>query len=52
MADFSQYTGPSADWVALEPTLPAMPNVGLEELKQIVNKGREDIAAQGIADQG
>ncbi|CAI7667363.1 unnamed protein product [Penicillium pancosmium] len=52
MADFSQYTAPSADWVALEPTLPAMPNVGIEELKKIVNKGREDMSAQGIADRG
>lgn len=52
MADFSQYTGPSADWVALEPTLPALPNVSIEELKQIVNKSREDLAAQGIANQG
>jgi hypothetical protein len=52
MADFSQYTAPTADWVALEPTLPAMPNVGIEELKKIVNKGREDMSAQGIADRG
>ncbi|KAJ5983093.1 hypothetical protein N7481_005192 [Penicillium waksmanii] len=52
MADFSQYTAPIADWVALEPTLPAFPNVGLEDLKHIVNKGREDMAAQGVADRG
>lgn len=52
MADFSQYTGPSADWLALEPTLPAFPQVGIEELKKIVNKSREELAAQAIADQG
>lgn len=52
MADFSQFTGPSADWSALEPTLPPLPNVGIEELKQIVNKSREDLAAQGIANRG
>lgn len=49
MADFSEYTGPSADWIALEPTLPKLPDVGPEELKQIVNTTREELAAQGMA---
>lgn len=49
MADFSEYTGPSADWIALEPTLPKMPEVGVEELKQMLNKNREELAAQGMA---
>ncbi|KAJ5227451.1 uncharacterized protein N7469_007457 [Penicillium citrinum] len=52
MADFSQYTGPSEDWLALEPTIPPFPKVGIEELKKIVNKSREELAAQAIADQG
>ncbi|KAJ5098028.1 hypothetical protein N7532_005029 [Penicillium argentinense] len=52
MADFSEFTGPSADWLALEPNLPAIPNVGIEELKQIVNKNREELSAKGIADRG
>lgn len=49
MADFSEYTGPSADWIALEPTLPKLPEVGVEELKQMLNKNRDDLAAQGMA---
>lgn len=49
MADFSEYTGPSADWIALEPTLPKIPEVGVEELKQMLNKNREELAAQGMA---
>lgn len=49
MADFSEYTGPSADWIALEPTLPKMPDVGPEELREIVNTTREQLAAQGMA---
>lgn len=39
--DFTQYTAPSAEWLALEPNLPAAPeNVGLEELKKLLNDGR------------
>lgn len=49
MADFSEYTGPSADWIALEPTLPKLPDVGPEELRQIVNTMREELSAQGMA---
>lgn len=49
MADFSEYTGPSADWIALEPTLPELPDVGPEELRQIVNTTREQLSAQGMA---
>lgn len=49
MADFTEYAGPSADWIALEPSLPKLPDVSVEELKQMINKGREDIAAQGMS---
>lgn len=49
MADFSEYNGPSADWIALEPTLPQMPELGVEELKQMLNKNREELSAQGMA---
>jgi hypothetical protein len=52
MADFSQYTGPSADWIALEPTLPPMPNLPILELRALVNKGREELAAHGMASIG
>lgn len=49
MADFSEFTGPSADWIALEPTLPQIPEVSAEELKQMVNKSREELATQGMS---
>lgn len=49
MADFSEYTGPSADWITLEPTLPQVPELGAEELKQLLNKTREELAAQGMS---
>ncbi|GLI74197.1 hypothetical protein PoHVEF18_002431 [Penicillium ochrochloron] len=49
MADFSQYTGPSADWIALEPTLPPMPELPILKLRALVNKEREDLAAHGMA---
>ncbi|KAF3384269.1 hypothetical protein F1880_002990 [Penicillium rolfsii] len=49
MADFSQYTGPSADWIALEPTLRPLPNLPILELRDLVNKDREELAARGMA---
>ncbi|KAJ5127908.1 hypothetical protein N7448_008687 [Penicillium atrosanguineum] len=49
MADYNEYAGPSADWIALEPSLPKLPDVSLEELKQLLNKSREDIAAQAMS---
>src|ERR1700712_971703 len=53
MADFSEYAGPSAEWLALEPTLPAPPkDLSIEQLKALLNKGREDSAAQDMVDQG
>ncbi|KAJ5811450.1 hypothetical protein N7474_007751 [Penicillium riverlandense] len=49
MADFSEYAGPSADWVALEPTLPALPqNLWALEMKELINKNREELAAKGM----
>ncbi|KAL4898285.1 Alpha/Beta hydrolase protein [Aspergillus ambiguus] len=52
MADFSEYTGPSAEWVALEATLPPDPNLGLDELKAASNKLREEAAAKAMVDEG
>lgn len=52
MADFSQYTGPSADWIALEPTIPPLPNLPILELRSLVNKGREELAAHGMKNIG
>lgn len=49
MADFSEFAGPSADWIALEPTLPKIPEVSAEELKQMANKSREELATQGLS---
>ncbi|KAJ5650393.1 uncharacterized protein N7484_004116 [Penicillium longicatenatum] len=52
MADFTEYGVPSAEWLALERTLPQMPDLPPKELKAFVNKGREDLAAQAMIDQG
>ncbi|KAL5356377.1 Alpha/Beta hydrolase protein [Aspergillus floccosus] len=52
MADFSEYTGPSAEWLALEPTLPALPDLSVEELKAASNKVREQAAAQAMVNEG
>ncbi|KAI2789464.1 hypothetical protein POX_d04955 [Penicillium oxalicum] len=48
--EFSQYTGPSQDWLAIESTLPAIPPLPPTELRDLVNKGREELAAEGIKD--
>lgn len=50
--EFSQYTGPSQDWLAIESTLPAIPPLPPTELRDLVNKGREELAAEGIKDIG
>ncbi|KAJ6183963.1 hypothetical protein N7519_005264 [Penicillium mononematosum] len=51
MADFTEYGRPSAEWVALEPTLPELPkDLSVEQLKALLNKGRETSAAQDMAD--
>lgn len=53
MADFSEYTGPSAEWLALEPTLPQLPeDLSVEELKALLNKTREESATRDMIDQG
>jgi acetyl esterase/lipase len=53
MADFTEYGGPSAEWLALEATLPAPPkDLSLEQMKALLNKRREDSAAQDMIDQG
>ncbi|KAL3481412.1 Alpha/Beta hydrolase protein [Aspergillus californicus] len=51
--DFSEYTGPSAEWKALEATLPPR-TTGLTtaELKATTNKGREDVSARDMIEQG
>ena len=52
MADFTKYGVPSAEWLALEPTLPKMPDLPPTQLRDFLNKNREDIAAQAMIDQG
>ena len=52
MADFSEFAAPSVDWIALEPTLPKIPDLSAVELKQMVNKSREALAAQAMTDEG
>lgn len=51
--DFSRYTTPSAEWLALEPTLPApLEGLGTAELKKFTNDGREAASAKQIVEQG
>jgi acetyl esterase/lipase len=46
MCDFSEYGGPSSEWLAVEATLPLPLSVDLAERKRITNAGREEIAAK------
>ncbi|EEA28398.1 hypothetical protein TMatcc_003272 [Talaromyces marneffei ATCC 18224] len=48
MADFSEFTGPSAEWLALEASLPPQPVLPVEELQRAVNGVRENAAAQAM----
>ncbi|CAI7657585.1 unnamed protein product [Penicillium discolor] len=51
MADFTEYGTPSAEWIALEATLPEPPkDLSVEQLKELLNKGREASAAQDMSD--
>jgi hypothetical protein len=51
--DFSEYTGPSEEWIALEKTLPTtIPDLTTEQLKDVTNKGREEVAAREMVEQG
>ncbi|KAL5335082.1 Alpha/Beta hydrolase protein [Aspergillus crustosus] len=52
MADFSEYTGPSAEWLALERNLPAAPDLTTEQLKAITNKTREEASAKELSEHG
>lgn len=48
MADFTEYGVPSAEWLALEPTLPQALDLPPKQLRDFLNKNREDIAAQAM----
>lgn len=52
MADFSEFTGPSAEWLALEPTLPPQPALSIEELQKVTNGVRENAATQARINEG
>ncbi|PCG98451.1 Alpha/beta hydrolase fold-3 [Penicillium occitanis (nom. inval.)] len=51
MADFSEFTGPSAEWLALESTLPPQPALSIEELQKVTNGVREKAATQAMVDE-
>jgi acetyl esterase/lipase len=48
MCDFSEYGGPSDEWLAVEATLPAPLTLDLAERKRTTNAGREEIAAKQL----
>ncbi|KAH6995903.1 Alpha/Beta hydrolase protein [Ilyonectria sp. MPI-CAGE-AT-0026] len=50
MSDFSAYGGPSDEWLAVQATLPPQPATDqpLSELKHVINKGRETMAAEAM----
>lgn len=52
MADFTEYGVPSAEWLALEPTLPKMRDLPPDQLRGFMNKNREEMAAQAMINEG
>lgn len=51
--DFTEYGIPSADWVALEPSLPPVPaGLSVQQLKDVTNEGREKVSAEEMVSQG
>lgn len=52
MTDFSEFTGPGVEWLALEPTLPPQPALSIEELQTVTNGVRENAASQAMINEG
>lgn len=53
MADFSEYTGPSAEWLALVPKLGELPkDLSVEQLKELINRDRVEAARSEYKDLG
>ncbi|KAL0940144.1 alpha beta hydrolase fold-3 domain containing protein [Colletotrichum truncatum] len=49
MCDFSQYGGPSDEWLAVEANLPPVPTgLAMLDRKNIMNKGREEMSAEAM----
>ncbi|CZR37519.1 uncharacterized protein FPRO_02220 [Fusarium proliferatum ET1] len=53
MCDFSEYGPKSAEWLAVEASLPPPPTFAdIYERQAVVNKGREEISANGMKELG
>ncbi|GAQ04004.1 carboxylesterase NlhH [Aspergillus lentulus] len=53
MADYSEYSIPTEEWIALEKTLPPPPtNLDVHALKDMFNRAREERAANAMVNEG
>lgn len=52
MADFTEYGVPSAEWLALVPSLPQVPDLSAEQLRDLSNSTRESASAKAMVEEG
>jgi hypothetical protein len=53
MADYSEYSIPTEEWIALEKTLPPpATNLDVQALKDMFNRAREERAANAMVNEG
>ncbi|KAK2792380.1 hypothetical protein FQN52_003315 [Onygenales sp. PD_12] len=53
MSDFTEYAGPSKEWLDLEATLPQPnDNLTVEQMRDAANKGRDAAAAEDMIEEG
>ncbi|KAJ5083478.1 hypothetical protein N7456_012905 [Penicillium angulare] len=52
MADFTEYGVPSAEWLALVPSLPQIPDLTAEQLRDLSNETREKTSAKAMVEEG
>jgi hypothetical protein len=52
MTDFSEFKGPSAEWLALDAAILSRSDLSVEELKRVTNDSREESAAQAMINEG
>ncbi|KAK9622410.1 hypothetical protein V6Z94_003346 [Aspergillus fumigatus] len=53
MADYSEFSIPTEEWIALEKTLPPPPtNLDVQTMKDMFNRAREERAANAMVNEG
>lgn len=53
MADYSEFSTPTEEWIAYEKTLPPPPtDLDVHAMKDMINRAREESAANAMVNEG